>query len=131
MTLIIITVEPLNMDTFGTSFVERFVLFQHSVYTRVLLACPLLGGLSSFGVSFIGGFTVSSFYIWCHLLCYFVFFRTTVQHPQGRLPDPRFSKFHGERHNEPRHNHGPPESHHQGNTDDRPQPLSDGSLGHN
>ena len=29
------------------------------VYTRVLSACPLLGGLSSFGVSFIGDFTVS------------------------------------------------------------------------
>ncbi len=29
-----------------------------SVYTRVLLVCPLFGGLSSFGVSFIGGFTV-------------------------------------------------------------------------
>ena len=30
------------------------------MYTRVLLACPLLGGLvqTSFGVSFIGGFTV-------------------------------------------------------------------------
>ncbi len=28
--------------------------------SRVLLACPLFGGLSSFGVSFIGGFTVNS-----------------------------------------------------------------------
>ena len=30
----------------------------YSVYTRVQMVCPLLGGLSSFGVSFIGGFTV-------------------------------------------------------------------------
>ena len=29
------------------------------MYTRVLLACPLFGGLSSFGVSSIGGFTVA------------------------------------------------------------------------
>ena len=28
------------------------------MYTRVLSACPLLGGLSSCGVSFIGGFPV-------------------------------------------------------------------------
>ena len=28
------------------------------MYTRVLSACPLLGGLSSFGASFIGGLTV-------------------------------------------------------------------------
>ena len=28
------------------------------MYTRVLSACPLLGGLSSFRVFFIGGFTV-------------------------------------------------------------------------
>ncbi len=28
------------------------------MYTRILLVCPLFGGLSSFGVSFIGGFTV-------------------------------------------------------------------------
>ena len=44
---------------FGTScfsLCREVVLFQRwSVYTRV---CPLLGGLSSFGVSFIGGFTV-------------------------------------------------------------------------
>ena len=50
-------------DTFVTSHcVERLSSFRgdflYSVYTRVLLACPLLGGLSSFGVSFIGGFTV-------------------------------------------------------------------------
>ena len=32
--------------------------FLYSVYTRVLSACFLLGGLSSFGVSIIGGFTV-------------------------------------------------------------------------
>ena len=30
------------------------------MYTGVLSVCPLLGGLSSFGVSFIGGFTVNS-----------------------------------------------------------------------
>ena len=47
------TVEPLNKDTFGTS---RFERLSECVYTRVLLACPLLGGLFSFGVSFIGGF---------------------------------------------------------------------------
>ena len=28
------------------------------MYTRVLLACPLLGGLSSFGVSFVGRFVL-------------------------------------------------------------------------
>ncbi len=27
-------------------------------FSEVVLVCPLLGGLSSFGVSFIGGFTV-------------------------------------------------------------------------
>ncbi len=56
------------MDTLGT---QRFVLcrevvpFQvilYGVYTRVLLACPLLGGLSSFRVSFIGGFTVRTYF---------------------------------------------------------------------
>ena len=45
-----------------SSFVERLSSFRHdflySVYTRVFLACPLLGGLSSFRVFFIGGFTV-------------------------------------------------------------------------
>ena len=55
------------MDTIGThpyrlSFVERLSsfggYFVQSVYTRAHLVCPLLGGLSSFGVSFIGGFTV-------------------------------------------------------------------------
>ena len=43
------------------SFVERLsseVIFYRVCITRVLLACPLLGGLSSFGVSFVGGFTV-------------------------------------------------------------------------
>ena len=30
-------------------------------YTRVLSACPLLGGLSSFGVSFIRGFTIARY----------------------------------------------------------------------
>ena len=43
------------------SFVERLPSFRDdflkSVYTRVLSACPLLGGLSSFRVSLIGGFT--------------------------------------------------------------------------
>ena len=48
--------EPLNKDTSGPgilSFVERLYSFR-----GVLSAYPLLGGLSSFGVSFIGGFTV-------------------------------------------------------------------------
>ena len=44
------------------SFVERLSSFRsnflYSAYTRVLSGCPLLGGLSSFGVSFLGGFTV-------------------------------------------------------------------------
>ena len=44
------------------SFVERLSSFGgysvQSMYTRVQMACPLLGGLSSFGVSFNGGFTV-------------------------------------------------------------------------
>ena len=53
------------MDTFGTS---HFVLYRElgcplpevifyrvrNNYTRVPSACPMLGGLSSFGVSFIG-----------------------------------------------------------------------------
>ena len=43
------------------SFVERLSsfggYFVQNVYTRVHLVCPLLGGLSSFRVSFIGGFT--------------------------------------------------------------------------
>ncbi len=34
------------------------------MYTRILLVCPLFGGLSSFGVSFIGGFTVP-----CTVMC--------------------------------------------------------------
>ncbi len=38
------------------------------VYTRLLLACPLFGGLSSFGVSLIGGFTVLT----CMCVCVFV-----------------------------------------------------------
>ncbi len=50
------------MDTFGTHFVERLSsfggYFAWSMYTRILLVCPLFGGLSSFGVSFIRGFTV-------------------------------------------------------------------------
>ena len=50
------------------SFVERLSSFRGdfpwSVYKRVLLACPLLGGLSSFGVSFIGGFTVATCTYW-------------------------------------------------------------------
>ncbi len=54
------TVEPLFV------LVERFssfrcysevILYRVYVNTRVLLVCPLLGGLSSFGVSFIRGFT--------------------------------------------------------------------------
>ena len=44
------------------SFTDRLSSFRRdslqSVYTRVLSACPLLGGLSSFGVSFIRYFTV-------------------------------------------------------------------------
>ena len=43
------------------SFVERLSsfggYFVQSVYTTVFLDCPLLGGLSYFGVSFIGGFS--------------------------------------------------------------------------
>ena len=53
------------VDTIGTthlSFVERLSsfggYFVQSVHTRVQMMCPLLGGLSSFGVSFIGDFTV-------------------------------------------------------------------------
>ena len=46
------TVKPLNSGT------QHFVLcplsFVQSVYTRVHLVCPLLGGLSSFGVSLTG-----------------------------------------------------------------------------
>ena len=61
------TVESLNGDTFETSHfvlcgeVNCYlseVIFLLSVYTRVLSAYPLLEGLSSFGVSFIRGFTV-------------------------------------------------------------------------
>ena len=55
---ILITVEPPNKETSGPavlSFIERLeVIF----YRLLISACPLLGGLSSFRVSFIGGFTV-------------------------------------------------------------------------
>ena len=54
------------MHTIGPSilsFVERFSSFRgyfvQSVYTRVHLVYALLGDLSSFGVSFTGGFTVT------------------------------------------------------------------------
>ena len=60
--MIYVTLEPLNKETLETShfsFVYKLSSFRgaflSSVYTRVLSACPLLG---SFGVSFIGGFTV-------------------------------------------------------------------------
>ena len=75
------TVEPLIKDTFGTSLYREVVLFWRWFYTgcvtRVLLAYPLLGGLSSFRVSFIGGFTVFPLKI-CFLRPYFfTFFFTT------------------------------------------------------
>ncbi len=53
----VLTVEPPNngMDMFGTQhFVERLSSFVSSTYTRIVLACPLFRGLSSFGVSSIG-----------------------------------------------------------------------------
>ncbi len=57
----IITVKPTHLGPSTLSFVERLPSFGvWSVNTRVLLVCPLLGGLSSLGVSFIGGFTVYS-----------------------------------------------------------------------
>ncbi len=52
------------VDTLGTQhFVlcREVVLFQVRVYIlEYFKVCPLFGGLSSFGVSFIGGFTVYS-----------------------------------------------------------------------
>ena len=58
------TVEPPNSGHHPFVLCREVVLFQRlnyfvqSVYTRVQMVCPLLGGLSSFGVSFIGCFTV-------------------------------------------------------------------------
>ena len=52
--------EPLNKDTFRTSHFIRLSFFRGD-YTRVLSACPLLGGLSSFRVLFIRDFTVPFF----------------------------------------------------------------------
>ncbi len=55
------TVEPPHSGHSILSFIERLSsfggYFVWSVYTRVLLVCPLFRGLSSFGASFIGGFT--------------------------------------------------------------------------
>ena len=65
------TVEPLSVDNITLwdpaycpylGLVERLSSFRgcfvQSLYTTVHLVCPLFRGLSSFGVSFIGGFTV-------------------------------------------------------------------------
>ena len=45
------------------SFVGRFVFFIQRMYTRVHWVCPLLGGLSSFGVS------IQSVYTRVHWVC--------------------------------------------------------------
>ena len=60
------TVEPLNKDTFGTTcFVLcrrccplSEVVLEHTYESSFSLSFNLLGGLSFFRVSFIGGFTV-------------------------------------------------------------------------
>ncbi len=87
------------MDTLGTQhFVlcREVVLFQRSVYTRVLLVCPLFGGLSSLGVSFIGGFTVEGYQCTHHNIYsltllvdwpvpHWIYHQTTEHHDTGQI----------------------------------------------